>query len=522
MKIFLRWLLVGVAALGMLVVLFYAEEDLRGWHAWHKFKHQWEARGEKFDAASAVPPRVPDDQNFAMSSVWVAEIKNLWQGNPERAKAWYGNRIDDDEVTKLASLLPVSVSGLVGSDWASKKQPATPDTPGHWTTAHVTDLAPWQSYYRDLQSSTPAAGIPVTPQPQSPAADVLLALSKFDPVIEKLRQDSVLPDSRFPVIYATENPAEIMLPHLAVVKRHAQLLQLRAVAELQNGQSDKALADVKLILRLTDSVRTEPFLISHLVRIATLNIALQPVWEGLAQHQWSNAQLTELDAELAKLDILADYKFSMRGEMEYQAGIIDYLRRHPEQISSMSGNGNAVKIPLQMRILQHLIPRGWYSQNRLSCARPMVELFIPLADTNRRVISPKAALHADSAVKTETRHPNRYNKMEELLVGGLGNSVRRFAYGQELADLARVAIALERFRLAQGDYPGSLDALEPRFIEKVPQDIINGEPLHYRRTSDGKFLLYSVGWNETDDEGQVSSGKNGAVDIAKDDWVWKY
>jgi hypothetical protein len=313
-----------------------------------------------------------------------------------------------------------------------------------------------------------------------------------------------------------------MLPHLAVVKRHAQLLQLRDVAELQNGQSDKALADVKLILRLTDSVRTEPFLISHLVRIATLNIALQPVWEGLAQHQWSNAQLTELDAELAKLDILADYKFSMRGEMEYQAGIIDYLRRHPEQISSMSGNGNAVKIPLQMRILQHLIPRGWYSQNRLSCARPMVELFIPLADTNRRVISPKAALHADSAVKTETRHPNRYNKMEELLVGGLGNSVRRFAYGQELADLARVAIALERFRLAQGDYPGSLDALEPRFIEKVPQDIINGEPLHYRRTSDGKFLLYSVGWNETDDEGQVSSGKNGAVDIAKDDWVWKY
>ena len=134
MKIFLHWLLIGLAALGMLVVLFYAEEDLRGWHAWNKFKHQWEAMGEKFDAANAVPPRVPDDQNFAMSPVWVAEIKNLWQGNPERAKAWYGNRIDDDEVSKLASLLPVSVSGLAGSDWGSKKLPATPETPGRWTT----------------------------------------------------------------------------------------------------------------------------------------------------------------------------------------------------------------------------------------------------------------------------------------------------------------------------------------------------------------------------------------------------
>ena len=521
MKIFLRWLLAGLAALGALVVFFYGEEDLRGWHAWNKFKHQWEARGEKFDAASLAPPRVPDDQNFAMSPVWVAEIKYLWQGNPERAKSWYGNRIDDEEVSKLASLIPVNMSGLVGNDWASKKLPAMPETPGHWTTARATDLAPWQSYYRDLQSSTPAAGIPIAPQPQSPAADVLLALSKFDPVIEKLQADSALPDSRFPVIYATENPAEILLPHLAAVKRYAQILQLRAVAELQNGQGDKALADVKLMLRLTESVRTEPFLITHLVRIAILNIALQSVWEGIAQHQWSNAQLTELDAELAKLDFLADYKFSMRGELAFQSGIVDYLKRHPEEISSMSGNGNGVKPPLGTRILWHLIPSGWYDQNRVNCARPMVELFIPLADTNRRVISPKATLHADAAVQAETRHSTRYNAMEKLLLGGQGGSVRRFAYAQESADLARVAVALERFRLAQGDSPGSLDALEPQFIEKVPQDIVNGELLHYRRTSDGKFLLYYVGWNETDDDGQVSSAKNGAVDIAKGDWVWK-
>jgi len=521
MKVFLRWLLIGLAALGVLVAFFYAEEDLRGWHAWNKFKHQWEARGEKFDAASSVPPRVPDDQNFAMSPVWVAEIKCVWQGNPERAKSWYGDRINDEEVSKLASLLPVSVSGLVGSDWASKKLPATPEASARWTTARAVDLASWQSYYRDLQSSTPAAGIPVTPQPQSAAADVLLALSKFDPVIEKLRQDSALPDSRFPVIYTTDNPADIMLPHLAAVKRYAQVLQLRAVAELQNGRSDKALADVKLILRLTESVRTERFLISHLVRIATLNIALQPVWEGLAQHQWSNAQLTELDAELAKLDFLADYKFSVRGELTFQGGIFDYLKRHPEQFTDMGGDGNGAKKSPATRVLWHLIPSGWFYQNRVNCARPIVELFIPLADENRRIVSPKAALHADAAVQAGMKHRSAYNIAERMFLPALGNSVRRFAYGQESADLARVAIALERFRLAQGNYPGSLDALEPRFIEKVPQDIINGEPLNYRRTSDGKFLLYSVGWNETDDDGQVSSGKNGAVDIAKGDWVWK-
>ena len=58
MKTFLRWTVIGLAGLGMLVALFYAEEDLRGWHAWNKFKHQWEAKGEKFDFASIVPPTV--------------------------------------------------------------------------------------------------------------------------------------------------------------------------------------------------------------------------------------------------------------------------------------------------------------------------------------------------------------------------------------------------------------------------------------------------------------------------------
>ena len=157
------------------------------------------------------------------------------------------------------------------------------------------------------------------------------------------------------------------------------------------ARADKALADVMLILRVTESVRAEPFLISHLVRIATLNIALQPIWEGLAQHQWSNAQLTELDTELAKIDFLADYKMTMRGEMGFQPGTIDYLRRHPEQMSSVFGNGNGVKPPFKSRILWHLIPGGWYYQNRINCVQPIVELYIPLADVNRRIISPKAA-----------------------------------------------------------------------------------------------------------------------------------
>ena len=67
--------------------------------------------------------------------------------------------------------------------------------------------------------------------------------------------------------------------------------------------------------------------------------------------------------------------------------------------------------------------------------------------------------------------------------------------------LATIACALERYALSQGHYPDKLEALKPQHIKKLPHDIINGNPLIYRRTSDGRFILYSTGPNEIDDGG---------------------
>src|SRR6185312_10457837 len=54
--IFIRWVwcwknfrrfLFGLACFITLIALAYAEEDWRGWHAWQKYKHELEAKGEK-------------------------------------------------------------------------------------------------------------------------------------------------------------------------------------------------------------------------------------------------------------------------------------------------------------------------------------------------------------------------------------------------------------------------------------------------------------------------------------------
>jgi hypothetical protein len=504
--------LFALACLATLIALFYAEEDWRGWHAWNNFKHEWEAKGEKFDFKDFVPPPVPDDQNFALTPI-VYSSYGQWLTRDGKAVP------PDKRNTNFVNRLKMDI---VHNYEESPKD-------GNWQIAKISDLKEWRNYYSALAATTNEFS--VAPQPQSPAADVLLALSKYDPAIEELRQASQLPYSRFPLDYDIENPAEILLPHLAVLKQCSLALQLRAIAELQNGQSDQALDDIKLALRLTGSVRTEPFIITHLVRIAILQITLQPVWEGLAEHKLSDAQLAELDSELSKLDFLADYEFSVRSERVFSSKIIDYFEQKRSRAGELfnpldSNNQRNLMDNLFGTAAFHWAPKGWFYQNEMAIAQMVQQWNLPVVDEVQQTVSPKMVDKANGAIgeagHDALSHPAPYNYFVRLLLPTPGNYAERIAHGQTAANLARVAIALERYRLARGAYPESLDMLAPQFIDKLPHDIINGQPLHYRRTDDGQFVLYSIGWNETDDGGAVGLKKDGSVDISQGDWVWRY
>ena len=84
------------------------------------------------------------------------------------------------------------------------------------------------------------------------------------------------------------------------------------MAELNQGKTDQAFADIKLSLRLAESIKSEPFLISQLVRIAIVDIILQPVREGLANHRWTDEQLQSFQAQLMAVNFLGDNERSMR------------------------------------------------------------------------------------------------------------------------------------------------------------------------------------------------------------------
>ncbi len=467
-----------------------------------------------FDFKDFIPPQMPDDQNFALTPIVASSYSYLLTHD--------GKVIPSEQRdTNLINRLKMNI--YRENDWNHTNTQA-----GDWRLAIPANLKSFQTYYRmPAQDERNAGGnietnqFPTAAQPQSPVADVLLALSKYNPALEALREASRLPYSRFPLNYEGTPQWDILLPHLSVLKDCAQVLRLRAIAELESGQGKAAIDDVNLMLYLTASVRSEPFLITHLVRIAMVQNALQSVWQGLAEYKWSEAELAQLDQELAKLDFLADYEFTMRGERACNLAGVEYLRQS-RNLTVLDNLGNVPRRKSKFSLLR-LVPNGWFYQNELTIARMHQEWTLPLVDLEGRTVSPGAVRENEAAHNAQLQHFSFYNTFARLLFPALEGAVKKFAHAQESVDLARVGIALERYRLAQGEYPETLESLVPKFIAKLPHDIINGQPLHYRRTDADQFVLYSVGWNEKDDGGTVAmKGRPSRVDINEGDWVWRY
>jgi hypothetical protein len=71
---------------------------------------------------------------------------------------------------------------------------------------------------------------------------------------------------------------------------------------------------------------------------------------------------------------------------------------------------------------------------------------------------------------------------------------------------ARILIALRRYERRNGHLPEKLEDLVPEFIEEVPRDPFDDQPLRYSRE---RRILWAVGENLRDDGGSKKDRKSG-------------
>lgn len=464
MKTFLKRLAYCFGGLLTLLLLFHLVENWRGKRAWTQWKQAQIAAGDSYDAASFTPPEIPDAENFA-AAPRIAEF-------------------------------------IVGSKGTSPSMPvlpaffSQPGALGDWRAGRKADLDRLMA--------------------EEKIKDLKEVLSPWETELAALAEAARRPHCRLMKDYTNFDD----LPHFLGMRARARKLMLRSLASLRDKHNDAALEDVLTGLRVAAHLQKEPHLISQLLRIAWVNILMQPVWEGLQEHRWDGAQLVKLQEALGAIDLVASYKLGMQferlgtvKEFEKMAKTSPWTRL--ERFEDLERKSN--RLELLLRSL--CTPKGWLYQNLLSRDRHHQTQFNDVLDAAEHRIAARASQAAMETLAKTRRTP--YTFIFLASEPGLTGQNLRMARTQSCLDMALIACALERHRLEQCRYPESLAALVPAYLPKTPVDVVEGQALRYAPRGKEGYQLYSLGWNLTDEGGQVAPpDKDGISPQDQGDWVW--
>jgi hypothetical protein len=456
-----RWFFC-TAVIVTLIALFYAEENWRGQRAFERSKQELQAKGVALDWDKFIPPPVPDDQN-----VFKAPKMQEWFVKTDRQE----NSDHLINLTKSNELI-----GLL------------------------------------MQTNFPAWGETKTIDTESEANAYLAWSDGLQPQFELIREAVKRPYSRMDGDYS--NMLTLPYPNVVAVRAVARVMAQRIHCHLLLHEPDKALEDVTLIHNLSHLLDAAPTgkpitLVAAMINVADVGLYADVIGKGLKLHAWQEPQLVELQRQLSDINALIPIIAAFESEPAASSRALAMVPT--KDIANAFGKEAA---------LFRIAPRGWIYQN-LAAETPFFYAPAEALDLQHEIVSPRVCKEYSGHLKELLSRKSPYTAFAATAIPNLYRAVQITARNQNTANMAQVACALERYHLANGSYSETLEALMPKFIEKLPHDIINGGRLKYRRDGDS-FVLYSIGWNEKDDGGVAASTQDDHPYAENGDWVWPY
>jgi hypothetical protein len=572
--------LITLAVLVTAVVIFYLEEDWRGKRAWDACKTELEGRGFVLDWNQFMPPPIPDDQNFFTASTnilirfrhartpaetdaaaqlrwlptsWpdypspfnsakakplvVAELTYLPSGPVAGASAKIDQAANFDDPAarsrvlesieknvgrslpgaaglrlselQMSNLVPVRIAVRAGT------QPAIGNLQTVLSSTEITNLGRVLIEAR----SNGTMQVLLTAVSVIAAADYLKWSDQFIPVFDEIHGALQRPCAVLPGDYSV--PGTIPIPNFVALRAASQILAQRSQCHLLLQDPDAAFREITLLHDLCRILQKPPkgkpeTLVEAMINVAISGLYVNAIADGLRMHVWSKSQLMAFQDQLKGINL--PYWVAEGFRFEVAASVRTLGSATSADLFKYIFQGQPAFRSPDFWILK-LVPRGWYYQN-LALAARLSSKNLEGIDPPDNLIHPQKVEHNTWELNRKLRHFSLWSLWARIAIPNATKAIQNTAYSQTLANEAQIACALERYRLIDGDYPASLDVLVPQFIEQPPHDLIGGHPLHYRRTDNGKFVLYSVGWNERDDGGQPGLDRQGHEDHQFGDWVW--
>lgn len=473
-----------------LVVTFCVWDEHRSFNAWEDFSEEMQSLGYPMDTDLLFPAPPPEEDNFA----GIPFLKNLVEHQDSFVDAWV-----------VASTLT-----NVHKVYAPRDLPERFWRHGYgWTP-------------EDVRLILLTRGAAEDPEPPVNAQGNLQLFGYFDSHFKELKSAADRTFCQFPVFF--DLGPQYPYQHLETLHEVVILLSARAVTYLHAGRCSEALEDIIFAWELIHKLDTDRTITASLISESCFIYSLQPLWQGIAAHQWTDAQLKQLQADLGRFDFIKSFKQNYLFETVWIANLYATIETAwmESVVSAVIGEGGSVlrnqvlKLEFALAKILSKVPMGWIRMNLIHLSESAFDYAAVVYQEDAHLIDPLAVKRKMLELDTlygDTINPDRF------VVGKFKNALfnsdipRAAAQGQAFADMGKIACELERLYLAEKKYPSSFST--ELFHEKVPADVIMGqEPYVFQKTS-ASFMLYSLAWDKLNNLGQIGETSSGM-----EDWVW--
>lgn len=300
----------------------------------------------------------------------------------------------------------------------------------------------------------------------------------------ELLKPAFLEKPGFYSIQFAEFPFATTLPHAQKARDLAALIEYDAMLAGIEGNPDRGLMSIRALLVVGLSIGDEPFLVSQLVRMACDRMAVQSALQILA---WGRPtqHLAELQAELLAEAEHNGLQTGLRGERAMVDATFEGIRSGKIPLDKLGGDtgvGGGFGGAIGFQAYRGMLPGDQAkSLELLSAALKASQL------------PPHERLAALAAIPFPPGPPDDFRYLLSRLLTPSWVKVTE-THLRLRADLltAAAAIACERYRIANGRWPESLEAIPKSILKEVPTDPYTGQPILYRKLADG-IAVYSVG-----------------------------
>ena len=508
-RTFQRWA-IATASLVTAVFLAFAIEGARAARAWQAVEAHLKQRGEPLTYEDLLGPKVPDDQNFARHPLMDGLLSHTATNDAKGRTAfrWTGQR-------KLAELQDALRFPSSIPDKPKNGKPLRRTGPDLEVLASVlksgtnramrTVYDPGQAEPRETND---LFHLPIPPAVMPAPQAVLYAFDGRRAILDQITEAARRPRAQYELRYA--DSSNVLLPHLGLHRFMALELRTRSAARVAIGDTVGAAEDIDTILRLAELTGEDPTFIGYMVRVAIESIAFGAFWDGTVLHAWSDAQLAAFQQRFDGLKQRDSLVKAFRGERLFGKTGFELTREgrlNPETPGAADGGG--------------AMPKAWLLQNQAYHSRVLDEVVDALQRCDpERGIAAKGSIWETERISqtvfdTAGRRFHPYRILTHMLLPALAKFHIKADRSLTTSRLAITVAGLERHRLATGSYPKALGDLVPKWVPTVPLDPMDGQPLRYRLNADESFTLYSVGPNQTDDNGVFESQQGQDLD-----WAW--